>query len=345
MPIDDLLEPQCVTDAGSWCARFYEWTHNDTLSRAADSIVSHTVSITLIVIFAVITRHLLHRAIRRMVDGVTNGSVRRVVARRTPARVKEAARPLVSTRRRARAQTIGSILRSISSAVVLVVALVMILAEFGVALGPILASAGILGIALGFGAQNLVRDFLSGMFMLLEDQLGVGDVVDLGQASGTVEAVGLRITTVRDAYGTVWYVRNGEILRVGNKSQDFAVAVVDLPLAHQADFGDATEIADSVATERVAREDLADWVLAPPEVLGVEKATAEGVTLRVTVRVAPGKQFAVQRALYAAVSDAFDDAGLPAPGATPGTLPEEAAPTPPKAEQVPFTAPKGPEGG
>lgn len=345
MALDELMPPQCVNDAGSWCARFYQWTSSEALARAADTIVSRTFTIALIIVFALIVRHLLHRGIRRMVDGVTNGGVRRVVARRTPARIKEAARPIVSSRRRARAETIGSVLRSISSAVVLVVALVMILAEFGVALGPILASAGIAGIALGFGAQNLVRDFLSGMFMLLEDQLGVGDVVDLGQATGTVETVGLRITTVRDGYGTVWYVRNGEILRVGNKSQDFAVAVVDLPLAHQADFAEATAIADRVAAERVAREDLADWVLATPEVLGVEKSTAEGVTLRLTVRVAPGKQFAVQRALYAAVYNAFVDAGLPPPGTVPGTLPEETPPQAPKAEQVPFSGPKGPEGG
>ena len=129
----------------------------------------------------------------------------------------------------------------------------MVLAEFGVNLGPILASAGIVGLALGFGAQNLVRDFLSGMFMLLEDQYGVGDIVDLGEASGTVEAVGLRITTLRDIDGTVWYVRNGEILRVGNKSQGYAVAVVDLPRrAHSADIDEATEIAGRVAAERVA---------------------------------------------------------------------------------------------
>ena len=149
----------------------------------------------------------------------------------------------MTPRRAQRARTIGSVLRSASSAVVGAIAVVMILAEFGVALGPILASAGIVGVALGFGAQNLVRDFLSGMFMLLEDQYGVGDIVDLGSANGTVEAVGLRITTVRDGNGTVWYVRNGEILRVGNKSQGFAVAVADLPLAHNADIAQATEIA------------------------------------------------------------------------------------------------------
>ncbi|MGQ0575626.1 MAG: mechanosensitive ion channel family protein [Pseudonocardia sp.] len=339
---DQLVQPACVAEPGSWCARFYEWTDNDFLARSADTIVDRTLSITLIVVFALVARQLLHRAIRRFIDEtIAGGRVRSALARRAPRRIRDAARPLVSARRSQRARTIGSILRSLSSTVVLVVALVMILAEFGVNLGPILASAGIVGVALGFGAQNVVRDFLSGIFILLEDQLGVGDVVDLGQASGTVEAVGLRITTVRDVHGTVWYVRNGEILRVGNKSQDFAVAVVDVPMGHGADLAEATELADRVARERVARDDLAADVLAPPEVLGVEKVATEGVTLRLTVRVVAGRQFAVQRALNAAVADAFDDAGLPTPGTPPAPAPE-AGPPVPTAPPVPFSAPKRP---
>jgi moderate conductance mechanosensitive channel len=136
--------------------------------------------------------------------------------------------------------------------------------------------------------------------------------------------VGLRITTLRDVNGTVWYVRNGEILRVGNKSQGFAVAVVDLPVAHSADISQATALAGRVATERVAGTDLASDVLEPVEVLGVEKVTQDGVTLRLTVRVNPGRQFAVQRALNAAITDAFDDAGVPRPGLLPsnGTGPK-----------------------
>jgi moderate conductance mechanosensitive channel len=328
--VDDLAEllpaqPECAAEAGSWCARFYEWTDNDFLARSADTIVDKTVTITLVVVFAMIIRYLLHRSINRLVEGAAEGRVSRLIWHRAPRRLREAAAPLVSQRRAQRARTIGSVLRSIASAVVLVIALVMVLAEFGVALGPILASAGIVGVALGFGAQNLVRDFLSGMFMLLEDQYGVGDIVDLGEAGGTVEAVGLRITTVRDVQGTVWYVRNGEILRVGNKSQGYAVAVIDLPLAHSADIAQAVEIAGRVATARIAEADIADDVLEPPEVLGVERVGPEGVTLRVTARTNPGRQFAVQRALNAAIADAYDDAGLPRPAVFPG------ASTPPPA--------------
>ena len=194
----------------------------------------------------------------------------------------------------------------------------MILSELGVNIAPIIASAGIVGLALGFGAQSLVRDFLAGIFIFIEDQYGVGDVVDVGEANGTVEAVTLRMTRLRDIEGVVWYVPNGEILRVGNKSQGYAVAVVDLPIAHSADVEEATELAGTTATERAARDDIADDVLETPEVLGVDKIGPEGVTLRITVRVNPGRQWAVQRALIGAITDAFDDHGVPRPMLFPG---------------------------
>ncbi|HEY4421907.1 MAG TPA: mechanosensitive ion channel family protein [Pseudonocardia sp.] len=311
------VRPACADDAGSLCAAIYQLTNNDFLARSADAIIAGTLHVGLIVLLACAARFLIHRAINRIVDGATSSRLTRLVGRaprfRGPVPNGNGNVP-VSQRRAQRARTIGSVLRSLSSVVILLIGSVMVLAEFGVALGPILASAGIVGVAVGFGAQNLVRDFLSGMFMLLEDQYGVGDIVDLGEASGVVESVGLRITTVRDVNGTVWYVRNGEILRVGNKSQGYAVAVVDLPLGHSADISEATEIIATTAQGRVAEKDVAESVLEAPEVLGVEKVGAEGVTLRMTVKVKPGKQFAVQRALNAVITDALDNAGVPRPG-------------------------------
>jgi moderate conductance mechanosensitive channel len=305
--------PTCADDSGSWCARFYELTNNDVLSRSADAIVAAVLQTTLIVVVAVVARYLLHRLIYRVVEGSTGARVSRLVSR-APALGRDGG-VSAAARSAQRARTIGSVLRSIASVVIGTVAAVMVLAEFNVNLSPILASAGIVGLAVGFGAQNLVRDFLSGMFMLLEDQYGVGDIVDVGVASGEVEAVGLRITTLRDGNGTVWYVRNGEILRVGNKTQGYAIAVVDLPVGHSADLAEATALIGRVATERVAGEDIAPDVLEPPEVLGVERVATDGITLRLTVRVNPGKQFAVQRALNAAITSALDAAGVPRPGA------------------------------
>lgn len=305
--------PACASDSGTWCATVFGWTHNDLLARSADRVVDGGLAILLIVVLAVVLRTMAHRAINRLVQGAATGRVwvPGVLRRRKGLRVIAA--PLLSERRAQRANTIGSVLRSIASTVVLTVASVMILAEFGLDLGPVIASAGIVGVALGFGAQNLVRDFLSGMFMLLEDQYGVGDIVDLGEASGTVEAVGLRITTLRDVRGTVWHVRNGEIQRVGNKSHGYAVAVIDQPLAHHADIGQASELAGRLATEVATRPDVAPDVMEPPQVLGIENVTAEGMTLRLTVKVNPGRQFAVQRAMNAAITDGFDNAGLPRP--------------------------------
>ena len=175
------------------------------------------------------------------------------------------------------------------------------------------ASAGIAGVALGFGAQNLVRDFISGMFMLLEDQYGVGDVVDVGDAIGTVESVGLRVTTIRDIDGTLWYCRNGEILRVGNMSQGHAVAVVDVPIAPTANVDRAQQVAFRAGIEPADRDDIAPYVLEKPELLGVNSVTAGAVTLRMTVRVRAGKQWAVRRALTGAVLESFDSNGIESP--------------------------------
>ncbi|HEY2724325.1 MAG TPA: mechanosensitive ion channel family protein [Pseudonocardiaceae bacterium] len=311
-------QPVCAQDTGSWCARVYRVTGNDLLSRYADTVITRGFQILLIVALAVLCRLLVHRAIRRLIEVTAEGAPPGLLRTHREGATAEPKR--TSERRAARARAIGSVLRSASTVVIYGVAFTMVLGQLGVDLGPIIASAGVVGIALGFGAQNLVKDFLSGIFMMVEDQYGVGDTVNLGEASGTVEAVGLRVSTLRDGNGTVWYVRNGEVLRVGNSSQGHAVAVVDLPIGYGADIPTATEVAGRVAAE-VAGPDgaLADDVLAPPEVLGVESISAEVVTLRLTVKVRAGRQWAVQRALLAAVKEAFDDAGIPPPSATPQT--------------------------
>ena len=310
-----LERPACADDQGTWCQRVYELTNNDWVSQSADWLIAKPAKILLILVVALVVRLLVHRAIDRLTRTTTEAGTPTLLRglKEAPGAVRAAAAPLLSERRAQRARTIGSVLRSLTSFAVLSIAFVLILGELGINLAPIIASAGIVGLALGFGAQNLVKDFLSGIFMVLEDQYGVGDVVDLGEATGVVEGVGLRVTTVRDVSGTVWYVRNGEVMRVGNKSQGYAMAVIDLPLAHTADIAKATEVAGRVAAQTTASEPLAEHVLAPPEVLGVESVTADTVTLRLTVRVRPGQQFAVQRALLARLKEAYDEAGIPAP--------------------------------
>jgi moderate conductance mechanosensitive channel len=310
-----LAAPDCTQEEGSWCERVYRLTGNDMLARYADAVVGTGLRILLIVVLAVAVRLMAHRAINRLTQATAEGppaGLLRPLQERAPESWRGTG--LLWRRRSQRARTIGSVLRSATTLVVGGVAITLIVGELGINLGPIIASAGILGIALGFGAQNLVKDFLSGMFMMVEDQYGVGDVVDLGEATGTVEAVGLRVTTLRDVKGTVWYVRNGEVMRVGNSSQGYSVAVVDLPIGHQADIPEATELASRTAAElTVEGGALAPDVLEPPEVLGIESIRSDGVTLRITTKVHPGRQWTVQRALLAGIKAAFAEAGIPPP--------------------------------
>jgi small conductance mechanosensitive channel len=194
----------------------WDWRWSD---KAYELLVARPATIVFIIIVALVVRWFIVRMIDRLVRRASEGSVSRVLARTKAGEVLADLGPNANSRRRERALTMGSVLKSIATAVILVITVITILAEIGVDVAPILTGAGILGVALGFGAQNFVKDFISGVFMILEDQYGVGDKVDTGLATGTVEAVGLRVTRLRADDGVVWYVRNGEVLRVGNESQ------------------------------------------------------------------------------------------------------------------------------
>jgi moderate conductance mechanosensitive channel len=312
--MNDLLSepPTCVKEVGTLCRAVFDMTGNAWLSGAVGWLANAPLRILIILLVAAIVRFVARRTIDRLARGATNGKTPRIL-RPLKERAPQTVGALISERRQQRAQTIASVMKSLTSFLVWGLAFMLILGEIGINLGPIIASAGIVGVAIGFGAQNLVKDFLSGMFMMLEDQYGVGDIVDVGPATGTIESVGLRVTTLRDVNGTVWYVRNGEILRVGNSSQGFAVAVVDLPLNYSVDIEAATKVIKRILTEEVATEPISDDVLEPPEILGVDKVTPESITLRMTVKVRAGRQWAVQRALRARIIPALEEAGIEPP--------------------------------
>lgn len=308
-PIPFALEPPKCFENDTWCTQVYKLTENQWLAASANWLIAKPVKIVMILLIAFVIRLIARRLIERLTSG--NGKMPKLLR---PLRERAPqALTMLSERRAQRAKTIGSVLNSILSFAIYGLAFILILGELGVNLAPIIASAGIVGVALGFGAQHLVKDFLSGIFMMLEDQYGVGDNVNLGEATGTIEAVGLRVTTLRDVNGTVWYVRNGEILRVGNSSQGFAVAVLDLPVGYSADVDQVTTILSRVAAEVAADETFAKDVIEPPEVLGVEKVTPESITIRMTVKVRPGRQYAVQRALRARAMAAVEEAGIQPP--------------------------------
>jgi small conductance mechanosensitive channel len=304
--------PDC---ADYWlCQQVYEWSGAEWLAENARALIATPARILLIVVIAVVVRYLAHRAIRRLTDTTAVGPLPSILrARRLRATALGDGAEQLTARRTQRAEAIGSVLRSCASIVVLAIAVVLVLGELGINLAPILASAGVVGVALGFGAQNLVKDFIAGIGIILEDQYGVGDVVDLGEASGTVEAVGLRITRLRDVNGVVWYARNGEILRVGNKSQGYAQVVIDMPVAHDTDLDRCRTVLQEVADEMYAEEEWAGVLLAEPESLGVEMITAEGVVMRLQVRTTNAEQWRVGRELRLRLKERLAVEGIRTP--------------------------------
>lgn len=261
-------------------------------------LISHGAQILTIIVACVAIRVATTRAINRVVRHAT--------------RAAEGAGRLglvAGERTRQRTQAIGSVLRSLSSAIIFVIGGLMIISVLTIPIAPILASVSVVGVALGLGAQGLITDFISGIFMIFEDQYGVGDVIDAGTAKGTVEEVGLRITKLRDADGVMWYVRNGSISRVGNKSQGWSRAVVDVPVAYTEDVGRAREIMALTADQLYADEAWRDrFTDDRPKVVGVESLDGAYVVIRIQARTAPQKDFEVARELRARLKAALDAA-------------------------------------
>jgi moderate conductance mechanosensitive channel len=290
-------------------------------------LIETPVRILVIIVVALLIRAILIRMINRTVRPIRVGEVPRIL-RPFKERVENSAllssTGLLSERRNLRAATIGSVLNSGVSFTILVITFLLVLSELGVNLAPFIAGTSIVGVALGFGAQNVVKDFLSGMFMMLEDQYGVGDVIDFEQASGTVEAVGLRTTTLRDVNGTVWYVRNGEVIRVGNKSQGYAQVVLDIPIAASADINVASAAMLAVAQELRSEEGWADAFMGEPQVLGVEQFTRFETVIRLVVKVRPMEQWRVARELRVRIRDRLEHLDIESQ-----LTPEPDAPEPP----------------
>ena len=257
-------------------------------------------------------REITGSALEEMDTAVTGtaGTAGAVVAAGTvaTAAVHEAA----SERRHQRAHALGSILRNAASVTIFAIAVAIGLGDLGVNLAPVLASAGVVGIAVGFGAQNLVRDFLAGIFMLLEDQYGVGDVINIGDATGTVEAVSLRTTRLRDVNGVVWHLRNGSLEKVGNESQGWARAVVDVPVPPSLDIPDTRQVMEQSAGTMWRERRWRKLMLEKPEVWGVQDISDSQVVMRVAAKTLPLRQWEVARELRERVKSALD-AGPPAP--------------------------------
>ncbi len=308
-----LASDACPDPSDTLCTYVEDATGNEWLAKASNWLIAKPLSILLLVFFALVVRWLLHRAIDRVAKRAASGAIPGMIARgKVPQMLLEQG-AIIAERRQQRADTIGGLLKSISTGVIATIVIFMLVAELGYNIGPLIASAGIIGVALGFGAQSLVKDFLSGIFMILEDQYGVGDVVDLGPATGTIEAVGLRVTRLRDVNGTVWYVRNGEILAVGNMSQNWARTVLDIPVAFSENLERVRGILREVADEVWEDEEFRPDILEEPEIWGVERWDPDGVIVRVVLKTAPLQQWSVAREMRERIKDRFDAEGIEIP--------------------------------
>ncbi len=233
-------EPGVCTELGSFCNRLMDWTGNEQFSETTAWLIGTPLKLAAIAVGAVFVNRLARRSIRGLVTGLESDVTKNLVS-------DQAAR-----RSRERATTIGTLLRSASSVVIFTTASILMLDNLGLNIVPLLASLGVAGIALGFGAQTLIEDLISGMMLVIEDQLGVGDVVDVGVVSGTVERLTLRSTVILDSSGVRWYVPNSEIRRVANESQHKSRAKVQIGVAYDADLPRALQGLHQAAVDLAA---------------------------------------------------------------------------------------------
>jgi len=288
-------------------------TGNDSLAKASDWLIAKPLSILMLIVIAVVVRWVAHRLIDRVTRKAAQGTVPGVLARGRMHQMFLERQATAMQRRQQRAETMGSLLKSITTGIIFAIVGFMVIAQLGYNIAPLIASAGIIGVALGFGAQSLVKDFISGIFMIMEDQYGVGDVVDVGAASGTIEAVGLRVTRMRDVNGTVWYVRNGEISSVGNMSQNWARTVLDIGVGYRENLDRVRDVLREVAHELWEDPEYRPDILEEPEVWGVERLDPDAVVVRVVLKTAPLEQWNVAREMRERIKERFDAEGIEIP--------------------------------
>ena len=283
------------------------WWSSLTALFSGDEVITRVVLILLGGIVAIIIFRL---SIRRVVAGVVSGVKKAHGVDDTQALETS---PVEAMRQVQRTRTLGSVLNNFAGWTIGIIVVLMVLSEAGLSITPLIASAGIIGAALGFGAQSLVKDMLNGMFMVFEDQLGVGDVVNVGEVSGVVERLGVRVTEIRDVNGTLWFVRNGEINRVGNYSQDWARVILDIPVPYYSDVSKVQERLLDTARAFRMRPEWKRKVLEDPEVWGIESISAEALVVRLVLKVRGGEQWAAKRALHADIKNTLDKEGIDLP--------------------------------
>jgi len=311
----------CGIEPSLTCDLVHGWTDSDIAASLAEWLVEKPLTVLIIMFVAWILTRIARRAIDRAITRLiasrdTEQSSLKAKARdllpgRTAAKLDEL--KVANERSNQRANTLGAVLKSMTAGVIWVMAGLIALGEVGISLGPLIAGAGIAGIAIGFGAQSLVKDFLAGIFIVIEDQYGVGDIVDVGEAFGTIEQVTLRTTRLRDVGGALWVVPNGEIRRVGNMSQIWSRTVLDIGVSYDTDLDRASEILKQVADELWHEQREGETIIEEPAVWGVQELGDSAISIRLAVKTDPAEQWATGRLLRGRIKKAFDEAGIEIP--------------------------------
>ncbi|MER5641955.1 mechanosensitive ion channel family protein [Kitasatospora sp. NPDC002227] len=300
----DLKVPTSASEVTDTTRQAAGWLHANW-----QSWVEGALRIVFIVVLALVLRAVVRKLITQLIGRMTRHSETEAEFGRLGGLLANSG--VVNTeRRQQRSEAIGSVLRSVASFSILGTAALMVLSALGVNLAPLLASAGVAGVAIGFGARNLVTDFLSGVFMIMEDQYGVGDEIDTGVATGTVLEVGLRVTKLRGTGGEIWYIRNGEVKRIANMSQGWSTASVDVQVGYKEDLERVEGLIRETAEQLGKETPYDELIWGRVKILGVESVAADSVVLRVEARTTPGKSALVGRALRQRLKTAFDLAGV-----------------------------------
>jgi moderate conductance mechanosensitive channel len=298
------------------------------VASMGELLLARSLKVAAVLLGAVVLNRLVRWLLRRLVRGLEHRYIQQPLESlraKTPRALLASTEPLPSLRRSQRAEMIGAAVANVASVAIWLVAAIGVLHVLGLRLGPLLAGAGLAGLVLSLSAQQMVRDFLSGIAMLIEDQYGPGDVIDAGPAKGVVERVGLRTTRLRGVDGTVWHVRNGEIERLGNESRDWARVLVDVEVARGTDLALAMGAVERAAHQVTQDQQWQPFLLEAPELWGVEVVKAASVTIRLAVKTRPSKRDDIARQLRASVEGALEQAGVPLPPVAEGLL---AAPGP-----------------
>ncbi|RIJ71290.1 mechanosensitive ion channel family protein [Nakamurella silvestris] len=319
-PVGFLAAPPagvCGPETRHVCTWVYDHTGGNTfLASTADWLIGRPLAIVGVLLLGWVLRWLSRRIVGRSVSTLLSRAPLSIPVTteelRSPESVVPADDPSVAdvptreeARRTTRAHAVATAVSSTVSTLIWVVIVIAVLAILGLDIEPIVAGAGLAGIAVAFGAQSLIKDILSGIFILLEDHFGIGDELQLGDATGVVEQLSLRRTVLRDIDGTVWHIRNGEIDKVGNLSQVWSGALIDISVSYGTDLTVARALLLDAAQTVSDTHPFADEVLGPPEVLGVESLDADGITLRLLVKTLAGRQFSLQRSLLEEINDSF----------------------------------------